>query len=119
MRSITESIIGKRGGDYKSSKIPGDLYLWQDLEYGDVVLWGANTYYIYLPYSQWKSWWKSSTRKPQELLVRYSPSNVHRACYNYDFTCNYKFVRYVEEYKTIHTIDDLKRIFDKYNIPYE
>lgn len=118
MRHISESIIGRRGA-YKSSKISGNIYGGQDLEYGDVVLWGSNTYYIYLPDSQWKLWWKSARPKPQELLVRYSPSNVHRACYNYDFTCNYKFVRHVGEYKTIHTIDDLKRIFDKYNIPYE
>lgn len=120
MRHISESIIGRRG-DYKSSKISGNIYSGQDLEYGDVVLWGSNTYYIYLPYSQCKSWWNkfSPRSKSQALLVRYSPSNnIYHACYN-DDTSNCKFVRYISEYRNIKTPEDLKRIFDKYNIPYE
>jgi len=119
MRHISESIIGKRGGDYKSSKIPGDLYPGRDLEYGEiVVLNGTNTYYICLPTKQCIGWWRDSGPRAQTALIRYSSIN-HQACYRCDLTSDYKFVRYIREYKNIHTIDDLKRIFDKYNIPYE
>ncbi len=121
MKHINESIIGRKG-NYNSSKTPGALYPGQDLEYGDVVVPdGMNVYYICLPYPQWKSWWPwwKSGSDYQTLLVRYRPSIVHSASYSYDFAHDYKFVRHVGEYKTIHTIYDLKRIFDKYNIPYE
>lgn len=118
MRHIGESIIGRRGGDYKSSKIPGDLYPGRDLEYGDiVVLNGANTYHICLPTKQCIGWWYDGGPRAQTALIRYS--SINRACYRCDLTCDYKFVRYIREYKNIKTPEALKHIFDKYNIPYE
>lgn len=121
MRHISESIIGRRGGDYKSSKIPGELYPGQDLEYGDIIAPdGMNVYYICLPVEQCIGWWSKYDRpRAQTTLVRYSSTNVYRACYTCDLTRNYKFVRYIREYRNIKTIEDLKRIFDKYNIPHE
>ena len=119
MKHISESIIGKRGGDYKQSKTPGDLYPKQALEYGDIIVpSGMNTFYIYLPVKQC-GWWDAAPRV-QKFLVRYSPSNIYRACYFYNLKRrDYKFIRYIREYQNIKTPEDLKRIFDKYNIPYE
>lgn len=121
MRTLSESIIGRRGGAYKSSKTPGDLYPGQDLEYGDVVVSnGINTYYICLPTKQCIKWWgKYAGPNAQTVLIRYSSSNVCQACYTCDLTRNYEFVRYISEYRNIKTPEDLKTVFDKYNIPYE
>ena len=118
MRHISESIIGRKGGAYKPAKIPGNIYDGQDLEYGDVVT-IANTHFIYLPTPQ-VPWWKYSMPKAQNVLVRFNSSYASpHASYTCDLTHDYKFVRHVREYKYIKTPEDLKRVFDKYNIPYE
>ncbi len=119
MRTLSESIIGRKGVDYKPSKNPGNIYDGQDLEYGDIVTIDHTTkHFIYLPTSQ-VQWWKYSMPKAQNVLVRYNSSFASiPASYTCDLTHDYKFVRHVREYRNIKTPEDLKRIFDKYNIPY-
>ena len=121
MRTLSESIIGRKGGTYNSPKNPGDLYPGQDLEYGEIVVpIGLNTYYICLPTEQCIGWWsKHNEPRYQTVLVRYCSINYSSACYTCDLTRKYRFVRYIREYKNIKTPEDLRRVFDKYNIPYE
>jgi hypothetical protein len=120
MKHINESIIGRRVVDYKPSKRPGNMYDGQDLEYGDVVtIDKSETHFIYLPGSQVR-WWKYSMPIAQSVLVRFnSYFKSPPASYTCDLTHNYEFVRRVREYKNIKTPEDLKRVFDKYDIPYE
>jgi len=118
MKHISESIIGRKGGTYNSSKIPGDWYPGQDLEYGDIIVsnW-KNMYYICLPVKQCIGWWgRYDGPRAQTALIRYSPSGAR---YTSNLASDYQFVRYIREYKNIKTPEDLKRIFDKYNIPHE
>lgn len=123
MKHINESIIGRKGSA-KSPKIPGNIYPEQDLDYGDVVMY-FNTYYIYLPTIQHLHWWrdKDGLKHFSGMFVRYNSSKLPpRANYivggvvseNY-----FEYVTTVREYKNIKTPEDLKHIFDKYNIPYK
>ena len=124
MKRISESIIGRRGSYKSSSKTPGQIYPARDLEYGDVVK-VAPEYYIYLPVEQHLHWWGSAIQRgissQPGIPVRYNSNITGRASILTDNPSRYKyeFVGYVKEYKDIKTPEDLKAIFDKYNIPYE
>lgn len=119
MKHISESIIGRKEGTYNSSKTPGNMYASQDLEYGDIVtIANTKTHFIYLPTSQVR-WWKHMP-KDQDILVRFNSSYVSpSASYTCDVYHHYKFITHAKEHKNIKTPEDLKLIFDKYNIPYE
>jgi len=126
MRTLSESIIGRKGSYKSSSKIPGRFYLARDLEYGDIVK-AAFEYYIYLPVAQHLHWWMGATATQRIISsqsgipVRYNSTTSRGASLlSVDPSIfKYEFVGYAEEYKDIKTPEDLKAVFDKYNIPYE
>ena len=124
MKHINESIIGRKGSYKLSSKTPGQLYSARELEYGDIVK-AALEYYIYLPVAQHLYWWMSATQRiissQPGIPVRYNSSiNRGASLLTVDPSrYKYEFVGYVKEYKNIKTPEDLRRVFDKYNIPYE
>ena len=133
MKTLQESIIGRRGS-HRHFKLK-ELRCFGDLEYGDIVIiqnhiFPGSKYYIYLP--KGICYLLFNTRLREDAFVTCNRNNnLVPITYwkadgfnHYDFPLftrgNAEIVSYeghVQEYNSIKTPEDVKLIFDKYNLP--
>ena len=129
MKSITESIIGRKS-------TPKSLRSFDNLRYGDVVEVcdeGNIDMYIYIPLKQLKDI-RSSYGLSMEAdgFVRYDPNprghlsywdaSVFRQTFPEseiwgELVKITKYITHINEWQSISDGDDIKKLFNKYNIP--
>ena len=126
MKSIIESIIGRKGTSKGTSKL---LRSFKDLQYGDVVEIYSNgdvDMYVYMPLKNMKpqpqnfdgfvTWYKVTGG-----IIGYWPSSEFEQRFpnhkHYDDVKITQYVTHINEWKSISSGDDIKKLFSKYNIP--
>lgn len=134
MKTLLESIIGRRGSSIRSKS--KDLKSFGDLEYGDIVIIQkrmvpdrGGKYFIYLPKEICYLLF-NNLREDVFVTCNLNDKLVPLSYWKADGFNNYGFpffekgaaeiVSYeghVQEYNSIKTREDVKRIFDKYNLP--
>lgn len=132
MKTLLESIIGRRGSSIRSKS--KDLKSFGDLEYGDIVIiqnraTRGSKYFIYLP-KEICYFLFNNLREDAFVTCNLNDKLVPLSYWKADGFNYYNFpiftrgaaeiVSYeghVQEYNSIKTREDVKRIFDKYNLP--
>ena len=135
MRTLQESIIGRRGSQQGRSKSK-ELKCFEDLEYGDIVIiqnraLSGSKYYIYLPKGIcYLLFNRTLLREDAFVTCNLNNKMVPLSYWKADGFNHFDFPFFtrksaeivsreghVQEYYSIKTEGDVKRIFDKYNLP--
>ena len=120
MKTLSESIIGRKGISYRKGIIPKSL---DDLEYGDFVEISGDFggIFLYVPHSVSNMVFGTN----RDTFIRpsdYWATLSYGSYFPYNSRKSHKIERIIgqaskDEYENLKTKNDVSRLFNKYNMP--
>lgn len=120
MKTLSESIIGRKGISYQKDRIPKSF---DELEYGDFIEISGDFggTFLYVPHSVTNMIFNFD----EDTFIRpsdYWKTGSYRSSFPYNYRKSHKIERIIGqaskyEYENLKTKNDVSRLFNKYNMP--